>query len=275
MSAGEPKPPPNFIIRLDGAGIKPWLVPTRTLSRILSAVQRLVEQRDDLVDVEEPSTFEADTETRTLQLILIKNCSAGYALSSRNSEGTIAIIRETGRAVADPDHAHWHPSTISSLDELSQIARQLGCVVEFREMRGGRGLGPVLAVIRSDTFSEVQRRAFVRGHTSVYGRLERVGGASAMKCGIHVHGRSKMLFCEVASSDLVRELGKHIYTDVVLSGQATWYTFNKQLKSLKVTSFSPAKTAPLAEVAKRIREAGGSAWDEVADPDAYIREMRG
>lgn len=47
------RPSPDFVIRLAGNDIKPWLVPTRTLSRVLAAVQRLVDQRDDLVDADE------------------------------------------------------------------------------------------------------------------------------------------------------------------------------------------------------------------------------
>ena len=70
-------------------------------------------------------------------------------------------------------------------------------------------------------------------------------------------------------------MGKYIYTDVVLSGQAVWYRFNNQLRSLAVSAFDPAKTVPFSEIAREICEAGGNAWDRIADPEAFIREMRG
>jgi hypothetical protein len=272
------KPNPDFLIRLVGRDMKPWRVPLRVLNRILGAVQRLVDQRDDLVDIDEcdEPVEQLVQESRTLQLIGIKSLSAGYAVKSENRKVTLSVLTETGRGIDAPDKASWRPSSISSVEELSQTARQLGCVIEFREIEKGKPLGPIIAMIRPETASEVTRRAFRTGRTSVVGRLERVGGATAMRCGIHVQGRPKMLFCDVASTDLVRELGKLLYTDVVLTGEAVWYRSTGQLKSLNVSYFNPAKTESFAEVAKLIRAAaGGNAWDAIADPAAYIREMRG
>lgn len=279
------KPDPDFLIRLVGNNLKPWRVPLRSLGRILGAVQRLVDQRDDLVDLEggeEILTEEIVAEepesivvgSRTLQLIDIKAASAGYAVACRDSQRTLSLLRETGQGINAPAETNWHPSTISSIDDLSQVARQLGCVVEFRERGKGKSLGDVIATIRPETGSEIRRRAFTYGHTSVYGRLEGVGGATAKRCRIHVHNRAKMLFCDVISTELIRELGKYIYADVVLTGEAVWYRFNNQLKSLNVSAFDPAKTESFAEISKQIRDAGGSAWDKIADPEAYIREMR-
>jgi hypothetical protein len=241
------KPHPDFIIRLVGNDIKPWLVPMRTLGRVLGAVQRLVDQRDDLADEpeeENEAPIEEPVAEKTLKLLTITSKSAGYAVAAQNTKSTVALLRDTGIAIERPNAAQWHPATISSLDELSQIAKALECVIEFRSP-GDKGHGDILAVIRPSTFGEVQQRAFVYGRTSVYGRLERVGGATAMRCGIHVHERVRMLFCRVASPELIRELVKHLYTEVVLNGDVTWYRFNSQIKAMTVTSFSPAKTISL------------------------------
>lgn len=272
------QPSPDFVIRLDG-DIKPWLVPMRSLSRILSAVQRLVDQRDDLEDVEPEKPGESIEDTvqanRTLQLLTIKAGSANYAVSSENKFATLAVLHETGKSIEAPERALWHPATISSLDELSHMASQLGVVIEIRSPGKGKTLGDVIAKIRPETASDVRGRAFRTGHTSVVGELQGVGGATEMKCRIRVRGRNRLLYCGVASNQLIREMGMFIYADVLLSGNAIWYKSNNQLKTLTVTSFSPTKTGSLTDVAKRIRKAGGDVWDRIADPDAYIREMRG
>ncbi len=273
------KPEADFFIRLHGGNIKPWRVPLRVLGRILAAVQRLVDQRDDLADID-VSEEEGDlpenqgSETRTLQLLKVTSGSAGYAVSSESRQTTLAVLSQTGREINRPDSAEWHPSAISSIDELSQIARHLGCTIEFRETEKGKLYGDIIAMIRPETSAEIKKRAFIHGHTAVLGKLERVGGATAMRCGIHVQNRPRMLFCNVASSELVRDLGKCIYADVVLTGEAVWYRFNNQLKSLTVTSFSPAKIEPFDDIARKIREVGGAAWDAIPDPSAFIREMR-
>jgi hypothetical protein len=277
----ETQPDADFVIRLSGGNVKPWRVPLRVLGRVLAAVQRLVDQRDDLADaaigdeVEDDLVEPLDGGTRTLQLLKVTAASAGYAVSSANRQQALAVLTETGRDIDAPDRAKWHPSAISSIDDLSQIARHLGCIIEFRKVGKGKSRGDVIAMIRPETSDEIRKRAFLHGFTSVYGKLERVGGATAMRCGIHVQGRPRMLFCNVATTELVRELGKCIYGDVVLTGEAVWYRYNNQLKSLTVTSFSPAKTESFSEIARQLREAGGNAWDAIPDPTAYIKEMRG
>jgi hypothetical protein len=274
MAASADSPKPDFLIRLDGADVKPWLVPMRALSRVLAAVQRLVDQRDDLADDQEETGDFLDTETRTLRLLAVKAGSAAYAVTSENRQVTLGVLRETGQSLDAPEKALWHPSAVSSIDDLSQIAKQLGCVIEFREHKEGKRFGDVIAMIRPESIRTVQQRAFTHGRTSVRGKLERIGGATEAKCAIRVPGRHRLLFCRVASLDLTRELGPHIYSDVVLTGEAVWYRFNNQLKSLNVSSFSPAKTKSFADVAMEVRAAGGNAWDEILDPDAFIREMR-
>jgi hypothetical protein len=277
MVTDVPKPDAHLLIRLVGHDLKPWFVPLRVLNRVLGAVQRLVDQRDDLVDVDEDEepVEQLSQGGTTLQLIGVKSLSAGYAVASHNRKVTMGVLAETGRGIESPDQMNWRPSSISSLEELSQTARQLGCIIEFRETSKQKTLGPVVAMIRPDTAALVTRRAFRHGRTSVVGRLERVGGATAKRCGIHVQGRSKMLVCSVATAELVRELGKLIYTDVVLTGDATWYRSTGQMKSMTVNYFNPVKTESFAEIAKQIRAAGGNAWDAIPDPEAYIREMRG
>src|SRR4051812_41861562 len=92
-------PEADFVIRLDG-NVKPWMVPMRSLSRILSAVQRLVDQRDDLEDGGEEEVVEPLESTvqaiRTLQLLKIRAGSANYAVSAINRDATLAILRQTG-----------------------------------------------------------------------------------------------------------------------------------------------------------------------------------
>ncbi len=277
---------PDFTIRLVGEGLRPGRVPARTLNRILSAVQRLVDQRDDWgaddwitnerVDLDQGEDGQTDDQSRssTLHLIGIKSTSAAYEIASMARERTLRLLHELGSGINAPADSGWRPSTISSVDDLSQVALQLRCTIEFREPSNDTSLGELIAEIRPDTAAQISQGAFTYGHTSVYGRLEGVGGATARRCRIHVRDRPHMLFCDVATTELVRELGKYIYADVILTGAAVWYRSNHQLKTLNVCSFDVAKKESFTEINRQIRDAGGDAWDNIPDPDAYLREMR-
>jgi Rad3-related DNA helicase len=44
---------------------------------------------------------------------------------------------------------------------------------------------------------------------------------------------------------------------------------------MNITGFEEPKDGSVIAALKKIRDAGGNAWDEVTDPEARIAEMRG
>jgi hypothetical protein len=117
--------------------------------------------------------------------------------------------------------------------------------------------------------------AFITGPTSIFGKIERVGGATEMHCGIHLANQVRMVICRVATEDLVRQLGRYMYQNVMLSGEATWLRHNWHIKHFKITGFESPKTGSIRDALRRIHDAGGKAWDGIKDPAKYIKEMRG
>jgi len=262
------KPQPDFVIRMVGPGVRPWVVPMRTLTRALQAVQRLLDQRDDDAD--------EDIEERVLHLIGLQARSAGYAVASDYGEASVDAIRMAGNALSDPDAAEWTPALLSSVRDLSDVARSLGCEIEFRLPGAGSKYGDVLAKIVPSTFENVSGHAFASGHTSVYARIERVGGATEMHCGIRIPKQHrKMVICRVANAELVRELGKYLYEHVVLSGEAEWIRHNWRMRTMLVTSIEPPKSGSVMRALDNIHRASGAAWDQVDDPEAALAEIRG
>lgn len=269
------KPQSDLIIRLAGPGVKPWAVPLRQLNRVLGAVQRLVEQRetDEETEVSEDLPLGPG---RTLTLLGVKVGSAAYAVGAQNRDATFHELKLTQQSVANPSSAEWTPARLSSVEEISSAARALGCWVEFREVVAGKKFGDVIATIGPDTYSEVSRSAFIVGSTSVYARIERVGGAQTMFCGIRLASQpARMVMCRVSDEGLVRKLGQYMYQEVFLSGHGMWLRSNRMLKKLTIVSVEPPKTGSFTEALKRIHDAGGFVWDQIPDPRAAIAELRG
>jgi len=255
-----------------GSNIRPWDVPMRKLTTVMDAVQRLIEQKDKYVEESEDTNT---GEISPLQLLDIKKGSAAYKVASEDRDRSLDILQRTGREIYKPQAAEWTSSSLSAISDLSDVARSLGCEIEFR-LPGGKGklYGDVLATIRPDTYSVVSAQAFVTGETSVYGKIERVGGASNMHCGLHVPNQSRMIICKVVGADLIRELGQFIYQHVVVSGTATWVRRGSFLRSLTIKSYDPPKTGSIASALEAAHKAGGSAWDEIGNPSDYIAGMR-
>jgi hypothetical protein len=268
----------DLIVRLVSPNMHPWKVPLRKLARVLNAVQRLVDQRDEEElenEITEETDANAEADSQVLRLLGIRNTSAAYAVAAPDPENAIRVISETGRGIASPGESEWSSATLSSLRELSEVAARLGCDIEFRLPGAGREYGDVIAKITPSTFSMIAHSAFIYGRTSVYGKIERVGGATERHCGIRLPEQPrKMIICQVESADLVRDLGQYIYQYVVISGDATWFRHGWTLKTIKIRSFEAPKKGSIRDALKNVYNAGAKAWDKVGDPAAFLAGIR-
>lgn len=270
------KPDPAFVIRLVGRGIRPWAVPMRSLARVLEAVQRLVERRDDFADdMEMPKALQGESGT-ILHLLNVRSSSATYAVAAPDHGDTLKVLKDVHGAIEQPENADWLDSTLSSVRDISDVARSLRCEIEFREPDKAKGFGGVIARITPATFSEIEGSAYIKARTSIYAKIERVGGATEMHCGIRLPSTPrKMVICRVKTTELVRELGQYMYQYAILGGQATWLRHNWRLKRMVIDSFEPPKTGSIREALRSSHQAGGCAWDTIEDPEGLIMGMRG
>lgn len=267
------KPPPSFVVRLVGADVRPWSVPMRSLSRTLQAVQRLIEGDQPESDSETSRSSPAEPELGGLHLLSVTSGSAAYAVAADSADVAVGALRVAGSAIDAPAAADWTQPLLSAIEDLSAVARSLGCEIEFREP--GRA-GHVLARIGPETFQVVSSTAFVSGESSVIGKVERVGGATEMHCGLRVPAQpDRMVICRVDGAELVRELGRYVYQSVIVTGTVTWLRAGWRIRHIHVKSVSPVKQGSIQATLQAMREIGGKEWAEIDDPDRFIMEMRG
>ena len=266
------KPDPVFAVRLVGpSGIKPWNIPARVLTRIVNAVQRIIERTepDDLLDFDEEEAEKRPASA--IQLLNVTSASAAYQFAAVDGTAALRILGEVGAGLSNPRQADWNEVNLSAIQELSAAAKTLGVTVEIREKDKK---GNILATITPQSYEKISEGAFVTGESSVYGYLERVGGATDMRCAMRLADQDKLLYCRVATGELTRKLGKHIYENIRVFGVVTWVRSTWRVKTISIHSVEEPKRGSILEALGRIREAGGKAWDEVEDPDKFIAELR-
>lgn len=279
--AKRPKHPPTFEVRLFGPGIAPWSVPTGQLAKLLGAVQRLVEpveSEDHDEDSDQPE-WAGTPEVTGLRLLGVRSGSAAYKLSSPRPTQDVQSLRLTGHAIRAPAEGEWTADNLSALERCSEAAQALRCQVEIRLPGGGRGreLGDVLAVIGPDTYRAVEAVVQLTGDTTSFATIERVGGATSHRCGLRFANQpSRMVFGTIRDGEgLAVELAKHLFQSVLVSGRATWIRRTNQIRRFEIESFQAPRQVPIGSIFERLRAAGGVAWNSVADPDAFIAELRG
>ena len=254
----------------------------RALARLMDAIQRLVEQSEE--EEQEASLDEDENQENNqmvglgspvLKLVGIRASSAGYAIATPFKENAINLLADTGRAIDHPGDSEWSAPTIASLKKVSEIAKALGVKVEIRKPNQRGRLGDIIAKITPDTYEEIAQSAFVTGQTSLYGTIERIGGASAARCAIRLPDESKLVYCSIGNDELAKKLCPFLYQEVSIYGQAKWLRANWRILSFQITSFDPPKEGSFQDALADIWKAGGKAWDKIADPNAFIADMRG
>ncbi len=277
MTVISKKPIPDFTVRLVAKGIRPWAVPVRVLGRVLIAAQRLFNENEDIDDTSS-DTEEADANGREktmLRLLGITSGSAVYQVSSTKPLEAVNRLTFLEKEISMPGQADWQANELSSIEELSGIAKSFGCIIEFCHPKKNKRQWVPIATIHPDTFNKISATAFISGYTSVYARIERVGGVVQKRCGIRLASQpNKMISCRIHSDELVRNLGQHIYQNVIVAGNATWLRRTSELCKMEISSFEPPKRGSIKEMLQRVHAAGGNAWDAIDDPDAVIAEMR-
>src|SRR5262249_31362146 len=123
------------------------------------------------------------------------------------------FLEETNEDDDEIEHA------LSPIRDLSATARSLGCTISFREATGTKA---VLARVEATSYDKIAKALLVTGETSFMGNVQRVGGATDVRCGLRVAFQNRMLICRVGSKEVARAIGNHLYEDVVVQGTAHW-----------------------------------------------------
>lgn len=255
--------PTSFILRFVGKDVRPWLVSFNTLARALSAVQRLV--------VEEPLDQEEGHEKSLLHLLGVTRGSACYPVYAEDEEQAIDALRLVGRVIADPDYVDTVSHIINPLEDLSAIAKQLKCELELSLPNDGE----VLAKIQPVTHKTIAHTAFISGDSSLEGYVERVGGATSLHCGLRVRGQARMLICRVQTPDVARQLGQHLYENIIVDGNATWYRRSWKLHRFEIRSMRKLDDKSVSDKFDALRKAADGFFDNIDDVESHISDLRG
>jgi len=262
------KPAPTFEVRLVAPDVIPERLPIRQVNDVLSAVQDLASGRD-------PYEIRQVPPEKGISLAKVRSGSAVYTCVSRAPDEARINLSRVGMLLSSANGDEFEEdgliAALRPIESLSDVAKSVGCrievaLIEHRET-------PLFA-IEKDAFHRISERLLLRGETTVVGRVERAGGATKMRCLLRVPGRSRGLYCNVASKPLVQRLGQHLYEQIAATGTATWIHRTWRIYRFTITDFTQPQLRDLNQALKQLHEAGLNAWDEIGDPDAFIEELR-
>ncbi len=258
-----------FEVRFVGRGVTPDSVSLRAVNDALSAVQDLACGRDPYEMTQVPHD-------KGMGLVNVRKGSATYRCVPRAPKEASKYLSRIGKLLATCDVEHGNGdgdelvAAMSPIKSLSDAARSVGCDIEVK-MSTRRS--PLFVVTEGD-FKRISSILLLSGETTVAGSVERVGGATGTRCLMRVPGRRHILYCDVKGKDLARRLGQHLYEDIVAQGTAVWIHRSWRIYKFTINSFTQPRVGDPTAAIEELRNAGLDAWDEIDDPETYIKELR-
>ena len=257
----------TFEVRFVAADLEPEKIPLRSVSYALSAVQDLASGRD-------PYEMQHVPPEKVIGLVDVQKGSAIYSCVSRAPHEALDNFGSVATILAGSDNeddcGDRVVAILRPIQSLSEVAKSLGCRVEIA--RTGR-VKPIFSVEEND-YRRISKSLLLTGETTITGRVERVGGVTGLRCMLDVPGRHRRLYCNVLGRDLARRLGQHLYEEIVATGTAVWIHRSWRIHEFTIRNFTQPRLGNSDEAINELRDAGLSAWDEIDDPEKYIRELR-
>lgn len=178
-----------------------------------------------------------------------------------------AAARGVTEAVATNCYSQLPSESHESLYRISQLAAKCAWCVLFTDGDWIRD-----ATISRDHPVEAPAREEICGTTTFYGTCLRVGGAKEPKAEIRPLRGGRAVNVSL-TEDMAKQLGRRLYEQVAVSGEATWRVRTWEVLDFRVTRMLPYNPTGAVEGFARLRKISAGCWDGVSAMK-YVLQQR-
>lgn len=158
------------------------------------------------------------------------------------------------------------PETISALTRVSDFNYKYGSQVQFGVSNGsGADFRPLASF--GDEFRK-DKLKWVRGYTTVYGKLKFIGGDKPQAKVELSNGSTVLIYLTEAKA---KDIGGLIYSNVKIQGKANWVGPTLRMVSIELDKIVPFDRLNAEETFKLLASDLGSKWKN-EDIDSYLSE---
>lgn len=250
---------PTFRIDLLGENLSPETTRASDLAEVILQVEKTILETAASQGIEIP-------DEALVSLVGIGDGSTKLTLAAALL--VLPVVGCVSHAVSSGDYGELPRAAHEALHEMSQRAVARKWAIRFLE--------DPFAHIEPGVISEEHQvppppmPPEVRGTTTLYGRCIRVGGVRP-KAEISLH-QGGTLFIDV-TEDIARGLGRRLYDEVCILGEATWETETWTIQGFRAIALSPYGPTGLAAAFEQLAAAAGTHWDGV-DAIDYVQHSR-
>ena len=248
----------NFI---DNKNVRPETVKAGDVADVLKAVENMVENQ----------VFQSHPEVKKDQAIVgftsIRASSLDLQFYSPYNTIAKSSFQELGRAIENSSYINLPGPSFKAGLVVSAFSRKYKCDAEFVHQNRER---TVLAKITPTT--RIEPPAVLKGETTVYAKVVRVGGKEPKVEIETVDGLT--LFCDAPLS-IVTKLGSKLYQVVGLTGTARWDYQLNDIEAFSISDISDYEKVPLKQAMDELAQATRQYYSGVSDVEKYVTGLRG
>ncbi len=244
---------------LSGGGMRPTTLKASEVAELISAYENA------LLHVIGRDNPELNLDSIFISLVDIQENSSHYKFipSVRNVAFAAAFAINT--SISTNTLANLPYKTVESLGEIWKFTKKKNCQAEF--------LGKTLpkAVIVPEVPIKITKDFYFEGETTIYGRVERVGGATP-KVRVKMDN-DKILFLDIDEA-IAKKLANRLYESVALKGFAKWRKDDYSIEDFKIEEIRNFEESEISDSLKELQSVIGSFWDKIENSEDYILKSR-
>lgn len=246
----------TFEIRFHGGGINPSAVKASEVADLIQSFEKAI-----LATVHDLYP-ELDLDNYAyLSFQSIKNESLGLGLAPERAqdefkEGHLKVAH----SISENNFNDLPYSAIENLKVISKFNKKHNCNCDYLYNSEKK------AELTPATVIEFNKNLLIKGETTIYGKIERVGGAEP-RIVFKDHTDNKIYF-EV-TEDQAKQIASRLYEEIALTGVATWDKKTYRVVNFKVNEITDLNKNSLTETFSAIQEIIGKHWEEFDDIEAF------
>jgi len=247
-------------VRFVGTDLKPGSVAASELVEMITAFECLLADKALELD---PNQKKEDL---VVSLVSITDQSIGINFMPWNPLVLHSAITSISNDINQKDFSSYKGKQKDRVRSIINFSRRHNCEAHLIE---GLDTPKTLAIITPDT--ELYAPALISGKTTVYGKIQSVGGKDP---NVHVETPSGVtVICKV-DIDQARILAGRLYDWVGLSGKARWDSEEFKIQDFIVESIINYSPGSARRGLDELRAIAGKYFSDIQDVNKFVGELR-
>ena len=209
-------------LKFIGDDISPELIKAKDLAELITAFE------DSILRIVLNKNPELIEENKIVGLVNIEKSSAKFRFKPSYPSIALSAFLALSNSITQNNYSKSPLKSVESLVKISEFSKRHNCTAEFRSKINSP---QPEAIITPSTLVEVPESLFITGETTIYGKIERVGGA---KPKVMIRSEdNNLIICDI-SEEMAQQLGHKLYKISGFVGSAKWRSDDYSFDSFNI-----------------------------------------